>query len=136
MPDIPRVWLDGEPVAPKITDLCLAYQKICELGIAMNLHPANQHPGCLEIRLDDHWQISFNGHQQPMPCAHGHGVKVYPFNAYARYNGLPAGLITPFGGTIAAGEAANEVTLLAALDAAIAQHIAPQKQESNDDRHD
>ncbi len=43
------------------------------------------------------------------------GVDLPAFHAYIEWNGWPAGVIDSFGGTIAAGEAANEDALIAAL---------------------
>jgi hypothetical protein len=44
------------------------------------------------------------------------GIDVAPFESYIEFNDWPVGMITPFGGIIAAGECANENTFIEALD--------------------
>lgn len=68
-------------------------------------------PGLWESKIDDHWTIKCNGHKETME-----GVP--PFCWYIEYNGWPAGIIKLRGeGVIAAGEGANEKTLIAAIEA-------------------
>lgn len=72
-------------------------------------------PGLHHMVIDDQWQLWLNGHREPLPLPHLPGTPVAPFNCYVEFNGFPAGSFSSFGGLLAAGEAANEETLLAAL---------------------
>lgn len=45
-------------------------------------------------------------------------TEVPAFHCYVEFNGWPAGLLSPYDGTFAAGEAANEETFIAALEQA------------------
>ena len=80
------------------------------------------HPGCWESQVDEGWFIALNGHKDPMLTSGGagkgdvvHPIPVEPYTVYVEWNGWPAGILTPFGGTLAAGEAANPETFVAAL---------------------
>ena len=64
------------------------------------------------MTVDDRWVVKVNGHREQVES-------VPPFSALLEFNGWPAGIIDPFGGTIAAGELANEDTFIAAMEAAI-----------------
>ncbi len=61
-----------------------------------------------EHKIDDHWFIKINGHSKEMQ-----GIPA--FHMTIEYNGFPAGIVSPFEGTIAAGEAANEDTFIEAV---------------------
>jgi hypothetical protein len=50
---------------------------------------------------------------------------IQPFFCYVEYNEWPAGLFTPYDGAMAAGTAANEDALIAALEAAITKAKVP-----------
>lgn len=97
--------------------------KVAELNKALGAPRACDVEGCWEHQIDEHWFVAVNGHkeEQALKRSNGGGVTVPPFHFYLEFNGWPAGFLTPFGGTMAAGEAANEQTLIAALDAAIAK---------------
>lgn len=59
----------------------------------------------LEVGDDDSgWKVKFNATGKPID-------DISQYNAIVFWYGLPAGIITPKGGYIAAGEAANEDTL-------------------------
>lgn len=92
---------------------------ICALGLAVGAAPLNELAGCWEERLDEHWEIAVNGHGAPTMCSFGHDVP--PFHVCVQYNGWPAGLISPYGGYMAAGECANEDALIAAVRTRLAQ---------------
>ena len=77
--------------------------------------PLNQWPGCWESQIDERWHVSINGHREAMRDSLGGDVP--PFSAAIQFNGWPAGIINPYGGVIAAGELANEDTLIDALKA-------------------
>lgn len=96
-----------------------AFTKLADLGCLVGAAPLSQFPGCWEYRIDERWQVAVNGHTEPRKCSHG--PMVGPFECYVQYNGWPAGILTPCGGIIAAGECANEDTFIAAIEAAIAR---------------
>lgn len=104
---------------PPITEL--AY-KLALLAQALGVPPLNQLPGPWRYRIDAQWEVAVNGWQEtvnvPMTddCM---GAELPPFHMAVWYNGFLAGLMTPFQGVIAAGEGANEDTLIAAIDAAL-----------------
>mgnify|MGYP001580137362 CR=1 FL=1 len=100
------------------TGICEAFVAVCELGEALGVQPLNQHAGCWEHNVDARWKIAVNGHGEPVLCGMS-DVPIAPFTCYVMFNGWPAGIITPYGGTIAAGEAANEDAFIAAVRAAI-----------------
>lgn len=77
-------------------------------------------PGCWESHVGGSgWWVAINGHDVPTKNTHG-GV-VPPFSAWIEWNGWPAGLVGPRGGTLVVGEAANEDSLIAALRAEVAR---------------
>ena len=96
----------------------LAFARIAELAHALGVGAINRLSGCWEHRIDEHWWVAVNGHSTATRESSGR-VDVPPCTAYVEFNGLPAGIIGPSGGVIAAGAAANEATLIAALEAAI-----------------
>jgi hypothetical protein len=98
-------------------NLCEAMLLVGELAAALGVANINRLPGCWEHAIDAHWTIAVNGHQQPIKTSTG--VEVAPFNVWVEFNGWPAGYFDASGGTLAAGEAANEVTFCEALRGAI-----------------
>ena len=80
--------------------------------------PLNKHDGCWEHQIDKRWWCAINGHKEKMECSHG--GKVPGFSALIEFNGWPAGIVDPFGGIIAAGDAANEDTFITAVECATA----------------
>jgi hypothetical protein len=92
---------------------------LAELGVKDGVAPIHNLPGCWERQIGPHWWVAVNGHKQPMLCSKSE-IPVAPFHCYVMFNGWPAGLFDPYGGTIAAGEAANEETFAAAIEAEIA----------------
>ena len=97
--------------------VCEAFGVLAELGIALDAAPLTKHAGCWECQIDKQWLIAVNGHKQPMRWR---DITVDPFHCYVEYNGWPAGIFTPYGGTIAAGEGANEDTFIAAMQTRLA----------------
>lgn len=104
-----------------------AFALICDLGMKDGIKPLNQHEGCWTRKVGKQWWFAVNGLDRDMPArsetgasANGEPFMVKPFHCYVEFNGWPAGEITPYGGIIAAGEAANEDTFIAALKAEIA----------------
>lgn len=93
---------------------CEAFVRLMELGFALGVRDINKLPGCWELQVDDNWWIAVNaGHDTPIECSHR--VMVDPFVCYVEFNDFPAGFFNAAGGTIAAGEAANERSFIQAL---------------------
>lgn len=76
------------------------------------------------------WWVAFNGH--PEKKATSKGQQVDPYHCYVEYNGWPAGVFTPYGGVIAAGEGANENTFIAALVRAEADALGCRLPDADD----
>ena len=96
---------------------------LCQLWGVLGHPPINQFPGCWELQIDDEWWVAINGHGEARKTAttpRG-GIEgehdCPPFTALLYYNGWPAGVFDPYGGVCAAGEGANEDTLVAAIRA-------------------
>lgn len=89
-----------------------AFVKIAELGIVLGVRGIKDLPGCWEHQMDEHWRIKVNAHSQAVD-----GVPA--FHCLVEWNGFPAALFAPNGGTFVAGSCANEDTFLEALDEAI-----------------
>ena len=103
-----------------MTERCtLAFALIAELAEALGVTAIGKLAGCWERDLDAHWFIAVNGHSAPTPCSKG--ADVPPFTCYVEWNGWPAALVTPAGGEIVAGSAANEDALIEALRDAITE---------------
>lgn len=66
-----------------------------------------------EHKIDDHWFIKINGHGKDME-----GIP--PFHMTIEYDGFPAGILSPFEGTIVAGEAVNEDAFIEAVEKKLA----------------
>jgi hypothetical protein len=96
-----------------------AYYTVVELAAALGVKKINELEGCWERAVDEQWFVAFNGHKEPMKVSRG--ATLPPYEIYIEFNGWPAGVIGPDGGIIAAGDAANEKTFIAALKAAIEQ---------------
>jgi len=67
------------------------------------------------VKLDERWEFWVNATDKPQEVE---GSEIRPYECYVKFNGWPAGIFTPYGGTFAAGEAANERTFCDALKAA------------------
>ena len=87
--------------------------------------PVNSLPGCYERQIDEHWFIAVNGHKESQKTKGGTGgISVEPFHLYVEFNGWPTGYVTPYGGIIAAGDAANEGAFIEACEKALGKTIA------------
>jgi len=93
------------------------YARVAELAEAFGAEGINRLPGCWEHAIDDAWWVAVNGHGTERTCSRG--VTVPPYAVAIMYGCAPAGVVTPAGGWIAAGEGANEATFLAAVEQAI-----------------
>ena len=94
----------------------VAFALLADYALALGAAPLVRHVGCWERMIGERWWVALNGHGTPARCSRG--MEVPPFHAYFEHRGIPAGLITPFGGTIAAGATVHEDDLIAELRAA------------------
>lgn len=104
---------------PQLIDLM---EPVLRLMQAHGFTAIDQLPGAAEVKIDAQWYLAVNGHDAeievtPPDCM---SVSLRPYHFVVWYNGWLAGLFHPFGGSLAAGSAANE----GALCAAIEKHIA------------
>lgn len=93
-----------------------AYDAVAGLYLSIEEKPIKEHDGCWEHQVDERWWVAMNGHQEPKQCSTGESVP--PYHIYIRFNDWPAGMLSPYYGSIAAGEAANENAFIAACKAA------------------
>ena len=92
-----------------MSDISEAFFLIAELHIAQGRPPIN---GAVVEYTAGNWRLVVNGDGKE---ATHNGNKIPPFSALAFWGDFPAGIFDPYGGIIAAGEAANERTLCEAL---------------------
>lgn len=100
-----------------MTKVSVAVMKLADLVIATDGAPLSKHDGCWEYAIDERWWVAWNGHGEHRK--NSRGVDVPPYTCAVHYNGWPAGLVNPYGGVIAAGDAANEDTFIAAIESAL-----------------
>ena len=86
---------------------------IAELAEKDGIIPLSKFPGVWERKIDEHWTVIGNGHNEPKEYRNS---KVAPFTFHIYFNGWPAGVIDPGGGVICAGAIANEETFCKALE--------------------
>ena len=94
------------------------FRLICELAIACGATGLAHRATCWEREIDQHWRVALNGTRAPLSPARG-GPPIPAFSALLEFNGWPAGVVDPRGGVIAAGDCANEASVIAALRGAI-----------------
>lgn len=97
------------------------WEAICKRAQRLGVQPLNALPGCWYQKLTGGWEFAVNGHNEPKTQKfeqHDEPVGIGPFHLYAEFNGWPAATLTPYGGEIAAGAAANVDTFIEALEAA------------------
>lgn len=100
----------------------VAFMRIVELAGALGVQQIQQRPGCWEHQIDERWRVAVNPHKEPQdvpPRDDCMGATVPYAHAAVWFNGWLAGLFSPAGGAIAAGEGANEGALIEALESAI-----------------
>lgn len=115
-----------------------AFTKLAELGTLVfakeGKSSLQDYPEGWTYDIGAGWWVAMNGQRHPIEVdvrdAPGFGneshlAEVPAFAAYLMFNGWPAGILYPGSGTIAAGSAANEDTLIEALDAAIRRESLP-----------
>lgn len=96
------------------------WQLAAELADVTKAAPMNRLPGAWFVRVDEQWEFAVNGHDRVVSCVRfrhhrGAPVTIPPFEVYGEFNGWPALIGNPYAAAIAAGDAANFETLLAAL---------------------
>lgn len=109
-----------------MTDLpkfSMVYALTLELATTLGAKNIKELPGCWEYQIDDAWRVSINGHGEGRTDSLNHTVP--PYCCCFTFNEWPAGIVSPSDGVIAAGSLANEDTLCAALEAAIARAKCP-----------
>ena len=103
--------------------LAVAPLKVAELAAKLECTPINQQPGAWVCDIDPHWRVAVNGQKGVLgiPSTDTHmGITELPsYHLAVWFNGWLAGMMSPFEGVIAYGEAANEDTFIAAIEAAI-----------------
>jgi len=96
------------------------FSLVMELALLVAKRPLPDHyEACWEREVDDAWWVSLNPH--PRPRLNSHGISVPSYHLAIEWLGWPAGVVGPQGGEIAAGDLANEDTLIEALKAAISK---------------
>jgi hypothetical protein len=99
----------------------LIWEAISELASVTGASPLNQVPGCWTFNIGAGWKLAANGHNEAHTTTEEDTeYSVLPYTVHLTFKGWPAGILTSYGITMAAGEAANADTLLAALHEAIA----------------
>lgn len=76
-------------------------------------------PGLWERRIDDHWEIAVNGHNETIEWPQTKdrmGCRIESCHCAVMFNGCLAGILNPYGGIIAAGKLANEQAFIEALE--------------------
>lgn len=96
-----------------------AFALIADLAVSLGVENIKEkYPDCWEHQIDDYWWIAVNGHKEAKKASMG--IEVLPFHCYVEFNGFPAGIFSPFGGSIVAGKLANEDTFIKAIQKQIA----------------
>lgn len=109
------------PVGKDMSEPKLAWVGVVALAMRDGIARLPDHNGGIyERKIDDQWRVVMNGNKTP---ASHDGIELAPFSIYVEFNGWPAGVIDPGGGIIAAGEAANEDTFIAAIERALGGDI-------------
>lgn len=84
---------------------------LLEYAISEGATKINNLPGLWINKIDEHWLIKCNGHANEIESVPSHCWSI-------EYNGWPAGILdVRGGGVLCSGDAANERTLIAAIEA-------------------
>lgn len=112
--------------------ITVLFNEIAELCLARGIENIKDMPGACYLRVDDQWELAVNGHKEDVKCEPSGtmGATIPPFHAAVWFNGWLAGFVAPFGGCLAAGEAANEDTLTAAIQKSKQTTLGSVKQRS------
>lgn len=100
-----------------------AYAKVLELGVELGARNLKSRPGAWVHRIDRTWIVALNPHEEELEVEIDGtmGGRLQSFEVGVWFNGWLAGILTPRGGAIAAGAAANEDAFIRALDRAICE---------------
>lgn len=105
-------------------EITVVAEKVFELAHVLGVANINKLPGAWVHDVDERWRIAVNGHNEPLTVeatkTHMEAT-IDPYCFAVWCNGWLAGLMSPFDGILAAGEAANEDALIAALDECISR---------------
>lgn len=93
------------------------FERVCALGMALGWENISLEPGCREHQIDSNWWFAINPHQETTPCSRG--AKIPACQVYFEWKGWPAGMVSTGGGMMACGTAANEASLIEAIEEAI-----------------
>lgn len=91
---------------------CEAFMLIGELAYARGARNIKATTGLHRFDIDATWSVAVNPHAEKIE-------NVLPYHAMVWFNGWPAGIVFAYGGSIVAGDGANEDSLVKALRAAI-----------------
>ena len=89
-----------------------AFAAIVDYAVQHGAKSIKDLEGCWEATVGE-WFFALNGHGEATTCSRGADVE--PYGVYLEFNGWPAGTLNAHSGLMAAGAAANEDTLIAAL---------------------
>ncbi len=105
--------------------------KLCEKRGAI---PLNKLPGCFYEKIDRSWELAVNGLKTPQKATfetedESGSESIEPYHCHVHYNGWPAAVLHPGGGTVCAGSKANLQKLVEAVEAAVNRgHGGPGKE--------
>jgi len=92
----------GEAVARN--GACEAFIMLGELCLKKGLAPIKGK--IVNFKIGDKWEIWMNGFMEKKEIKNG--ISMRPASAYVEYNGWPAAILDPAGGTIIDGHSVNE----------------------------
>lgn len=104
--------------------VCEIFDLAVELSLAMGFQNINELDGPCVIEIDKRWKFAINGKDKPVEVSipDSMGIEsLEPFHMAIFFNGWLAGLLTPAGGTMCAGEAANEDSFIAAVNSKLSE---------------
>src|SRR5262245_53364305 len=87
---------------------------LAELAKKDGASPISKQKGCWERQIGADWWVAVNGHEAAHKCSRG--ARVEFGHCYVEHLGFPAGLFTPYGGVMAAGNVVNEEAFAQALE--------------------
>lgn len=100
----------------------LAWLGVCALAKKDGIKDLRNHGDGVYRTTFGLWTALLNGSDKPV-APEGGKQTLPPFDIYVTFNGWPAGVIGPDGGILAAGDAANEDTFIAAIEAELGKPI-------------
>jgi hypothetical protein len=94
-----------------MADVSVAFEAVARLAIALRAAPIPD-TGWVH-QVDEHWRVTVAGKTPVGPVA--------AFHMAVDFKGMPAAVLSPFGGSFVVSAAANEDAFIAAVEAAIAR---------------